>query len=449
VRRFAHLALIALTIPAAAYAQQPGAQPTATQPPADDQIIDVPGGELGTFSIAVPEFATPLAASTAAGSTSALGRQIAEVIVTDLRNSRASQPSGPSGLRPPSFGQVQAPDFGYWTNSGADNVLQGYVQANDNGTLTIGCYLYDVSGQSQLSRQGFVIQPAEWRRAAHRCADLVYGRLSGDTGFFDTRVVYVAESGPPGRRIKRLAMMDYDGENHRFLTNGQWTVLTPRFAPDQRTVTFMSYENERPRVYVLEMGTGRVRPLVQGNYQTFAPRYSPDSRNIVFSMAVNGNTDIYRVPVGGGTPQRLTNAPGIDTGGSYSPDGSKIVFESDRGGTQQIYVMDADGSGQRRISFGGGGYATPEWSPRGDLIAFTKTGSFRIGVMGTDGRGERLLTRDAGEGPTWAPNGRAIMYQRGLGRAQVWYVDVASGETRRVPTPLEGSDPSWSRLRPN
>jgi TolB protein len=197
------------------------------------------------------------------------------------------------------------------------------------------------------------------------------------------------------------------------------------------------------------MGTGQVRPLVQGPYQTFAPRYSPDSRYIVFSMAVNGNTDVYRVPVSGGTPQRLTNAPGIDTGGSYSPDGSRIVFESDRGGTQQIYVMNTDGSNQRRISFGGGGYGTPEWSPRGDLIAFTKTGSFRIGVMAPDGSGERILTREAGEGPTWAPNGRAIMYQRGLGRPQVWYVDVASGATRRVPTPMEGSDPSWSRLRPN
>jgi TolB protein len=192
-----------------------------------------------------------------------------------------------------------------------------------------------------------------------------------------------------------------------------------------------------------------VRPLVQVPHQTFAPRYSPDSRHIVFSMAVNGNTDIYRVPVTGGTPQRLTNAPGIDTGGSFSPDGRQIVFESDRGGTQQIYVMNADGSNQRRISFGGGGYATPEWSPRGDFIAFTRTGSFRIGVMRPDGSGERLLTRTAGEGPTWAPNGRAIMYQRGLGRGQVWYVDVASGATRRVPTPLEGSDPSWSPLRPN
>jgi TolB protein len=452
--------LLAAALSAApAFAQQPpqaqvpppqdAPRVTERQGPPEEFVADVTGAADSVFTVAVPVFATPQVASTAAGSTATLGQQIAQVVVADLSNSRRFRPNGPAGLQAPSFPQVQAPAYSYWQGAGADNLIQGYVQANADGTLTVGCYLYDVSGQTQLARQGFQVAPSQWRRAAHRCADSIYSRLSGDTGFFDTRVVYVAESGPPGRRVKRLAMMDYDGANHRFLTNGQWTVLTPRFAPDQRTVAFMSYENERPRVWLLEMGTGRVRPLVQGAYETFAPRYSPDSRSIVFSMAVNGNTDIYRVPIAGGQPQRLTNSPGIDTGGSYSPDGSKIVFESDRGGTQQVYVMNADGSDQRRISFGGGGYATPEWSPRGDLIAFTRTGSFRIGVMNPDGSGQRILTGDAGEGPTWAPNGRAIMYQRGLGRAQVWYVDVATGQSHRVPTPLDGSDPSWSRLQPN
>ena len=435
-----------------AWGQQPEGEPAPVQAQdgqPEEFVAEVVGAEDSVFSIAVPVFATQQSGQTAAGSTEQLARQMAEVIVTDLRNSRRFQPTGPGGLNAPSFGEVQAPTYGYWAGTGADNLLQGYVSANANGTLTVGCYLYDVNSQTQLARQGFVVAPADWRRAAHRCADSVYSRVTADTGFFDTRVVYVAESGPQGRRRKQLAIMDYDGANHRFLTQGQWTVLTPRFAPDQRTIAFMSYENERPRVYILEVESGRVRPLVQGQYQTFAPRYSPDSRFIVFSMAVNGNTDIYRVPITGGQPQRLTNAPGIDTGGSYSPDGRQIVFESDRGGTQQVYVMNADGSNQRRISFGGGGHATPEWSPRGDLIAFTQTGSFRIGVMRSDGGGQRLLTREAGEGPTWAPNGRAIMYQRGLGRGQVWYVDVASGATRRIQTPLEGSDPSWSALRPN
>lgn len=447
-----HLIATAFAAFALAFAAPASAQ---DQPPPQDDpgelVVDVTGGQVGTFNVAVPAMPTPQAADTPAGNTQRLGQQIAEIIVADLRNSRLFQPTGPGGLRAPSYGQVQAPDYPYWQGTGAQNLVQGYVQANSNGTLTIGCYLFDVDGQTQLTRQGFVVPPAEWRRAAHRCADSIYSRLSGDTGFFDTRIVYVSETGPPGRRIKRLAIMDYDGANHRFLTNGQWTVLTPRFAPDQRTIAFMSYENERPRVYLLDVANSRVRPLVNLPHQTFAPRYSPDSRYIVFSMAVNGNTDLYRVAVAGGEPVRLTNAPGIDTGGSYSPDGRRIVFESDRGGTQQIYVMNADGSDQRRISFGGGRYGTPEWSPRGDLIAFTKIGGgFRIGVMSPSGGGERVLTDGPhDEGPTWAPNGRAIMFFRGASRGNLWYVEASGGGTRRVPTPLDGSDPSWSPLLPN
>jgi len=434
-----------LAFAAAAPAQTP-------EPPQQDEegqlVVDVTGGRRAALPIAVPYMPTPRPADTAAGNTGALGRQVAEIVATDLRNSGLFTPIGPGGLQPVSFAQVTAPDFPYFSTTGAQNLVQGFVQANGNGSITVGCYLYDVVAQTELTRQGYVVQPRDWRRAAHRCADTIYARLTGEGAYFDTRIVYVSETGPARRRVKRLAIMDYDGANHRFLTNGQWTVLTPRFAPNQQTITFMSYQDERPRVMVYELDSGRTRPLVSGPHMTFAPRYSPDSRSIIFSMAVNGNTDIYRVPVGGGTPQRLTNTPGIDTGGSYSPDGSRIVFESDRGGNQQIYVMNADGSGQRRISFGGGGYATPVWSPRGDLIAFTRTGGFRIGVMAPDGSGERILTSGGyAEGPTWAPNGRAVMFTRGASHGQLWYVDVASGSTRQVPTPLGGSDPAWSPLR--
>jgi TolB protein len=441
------IALIAAALwSSAAVAQPPAPPPPAPapgQPPAGDDgqlVVDVTGGRRAALPIAVPYMPTPAEAATPAGSTGALGRQVAEIVATDLRNSQLFTPIGPSGLNAVAYPQVQAPDFGYFSTTGAQNLVQGYVQANGNGSLTVGCYVYDVAAHNELARQGYVVQPRDWRRAAHRCADTIFARLTGEGGYFDTRIVYVSETGPARHRIKRLAIMDYDGANHRFLTNGQWTVLTPRFAPNQQTITFMTYQDERPRVMVYELDSGRARPLVASPYMTFAPRYSPDSRFIIFSMAMNGNTDIYRIPVAGGTPQRLTNSPGIDTGGSYSPDGNRIVFESDRGGTQQIYMMDADGSNQRRISFGGGGYATPVWSPRGDLIAFTKT----------DGSGERILTGGGGaEGPSWAPNGRAIMFTRGLSAGQLWYVDVASGATRRVPTPLDGSDPAWSPLRPN
>ena len=439
-------AFTALLIGAAAVAQTP-----PQDEPSDDSgqlVVDVTGGQRAALPIAVPYMPTPQAAETAAGNTAALGRQVAEIVATDLRNSGLFTPIGPNGLRAVTYPQVTAPDFAYFSTTGAQNLVQGFVQANGDGQITVGCYLYDVAAQSELTRQGYVVQPRDWRRAAHRCADTIYSRLTGEGAYFDTRIVYVSETGPARRRVKRLAIMDYDGANHRFLTNGQWTVLTPRFAPNQQTIVFMTYQDERPRVMLYELDSGRTRPLVQQPYMTFAPRYSPDSHYILFSMAVNGNTDIYRVPVAGGTPQRLTNSPGIDTGGSYSPDGQRIVFESDRSGSQQLYVMDADGSGQRRISFGGGGYATPVWSPRGDLIAFTRTGGFRIGVMTPDGSGERMLTGGGAEGPSWAPNGRAVMYTRGLGAGQLWYVDVASGATRRVPTPLGGSDPAWSPLRP-
>ncbi len=413
--------------------------------------VDIVGGISAPMPIAVPIMPTPAVVPVAERlNTEQMGVQVAEIVANDLRASGLFTPQGPRGLPSVSFPQVTAPVFTNW--SGAQALVQGFVQSNGNGTLTVGCYLYDVAAQTELTRQGFVVQPAFWRRAAHKCADAVYARLTGESGYFDSRVVYVAESGPKGKRTKRIAIMDQDGANHRFLTNGQSTALTPRFSPDQKWLVYMSYDGARPQVYLYDMAAGRQRLLVSQPNMTFAPRFSPDSRHVVFSMAVNGNTDIYRVPVTGGTPQRLTNAPGIDTGGSYSPDGQRIVFESDRGGSQQLYVMNADGSDQRRISFGGGTYATPVWSPRGDQIAFTKIGGggFRIGVMTPSGSGERVLTEAwQDEGPSWAPNGRVINFFRtaqGSGKAELWSVDLTGQNERRIATPLDGSDPSWSPL---
>jgi TolB protein len=450
-------AAAAILAGSAVAAQQAQPQPAAeaNQPQDDEDVITLQIGEgvYTSVTIAVPAMATPASVQTPAGETGALGRQVAEIVATDLRNSGLFEARGPNGLPTVAYPQVTSPDFSTWAGAGTQTLVQGFVQADAGGNLTVGCYLYDVGAQRALMQQGFTVQPAQWRRAAHRCADMIYSRLSGESGLFDSRVVYVAESGPPGHRVKRLAIMDQDGANHRFLTNGQFTALTPRLSPDNRTITYMTYTEEQPRVFVYDLASGRSRPLVADPHMTFAPRFSPDGRQIVFSMAVNGNTDIYRVAASGGQPQRLTNAPGIDTGGSFSPDGARIVFESDRSGGQQLYVMAADGSGQRRISFGGGRYATPVWSPRGDLIAFTKiAGNFRIGVMGTDGSGERLLTNGwHDEGPSWAPNGRVLIFFRsaqGTGRGSIWAIDAAGGNERRVPTPLDGSDPAWSAINP-
>jgi TolB protein len=357
-------------------------------------------------------------------------------------------------LRPVAFPEVTAPAFDYWGGTGAQALVQGFIRANGDGTLTVGCYLYDVAARTELARQGFVVPPSDWRRAAHKCADMVYTRLTGEGPYFDSRVVYVSETGPKAHRIKRLAIMDQDGFNGRFLTNGQTIVLTPELSPDQKSIVYMSYLDDRPSLYVYDIGTGRQRLLVPNTALTFAPSFSPDGRWILFSMSIAGNPDIYRVPASGGTPQRLTNSPGIDTGGSFSPDGSKIAFESDRSGSQQIYVMNADGSQQNRISFGNGHYATPEWSPRGDLIAFTKIGGgFHVGVMSPGGGGERILTNGwQDESPTWAPNGRVLMYFRTSegrgGTSDLWSVDLTGVNERHIPTPLDGSDPDWGPIRP-
>ncbi len=422
--------------------------------PAAAQVeVDVEGGISAPMPIAIPPMPTPNPQSTAAGTTDQLGRQMAEIVTNDLRNSGLFRPIGPETLRGVGFDQVTAPDFPYWGGTGAQALVQGFVRANGDGTLTVGCYLYDVFAKTELTRQGFVVPPSDWRRAAHKCADTVYQRLSGEGPYFDSRIVYVSEEGPKARRIKRLAIMDQDGANHRFLTNGQSIVLTPRFAPNQQSIVYMSYVGDQPALYVYDLSTARQRRLVSGVALTFAPRVSPNGQWVLFSMAQGGTTNIYRVAMAGGTPQRLTSSAGIDTGGSYSPDGSRIVFESDRGGSQQLYVMNADGSNQQRISFGGGRYATPAWSPRGDLIAFTKMdgGRFRIGVMSPSGSGEKLLTEAWGDEPSWSPNGRVLTFFRagqGAAKADVWSVDLTGVNERRIPTPRDGSDPSWGPLRP-
>ena len=446
----------ALLAAAPAFAQDapPPAPATAPTQGGGPLEVDVTGGISAPMPIAIPAMPTPQVASTPAGSTDEVGRKLSEIIAADLRGSGLFTPLPPAQLRTLMVPEVTAPAFDYWGGSGAQALVQGYVRANSDGSLTVGCYLYDVSARTELARQGFVVPPSDWRRAAHKCADTVYQRLTGEGPYFDSRVVYVSETGPKGKRIKRLAIMDQDGANHRFLTAGSSIVLTPRFAPNQQSIVYMSYVGKAPAIYVYDIGSGRQRLVVQNVATTFAPRFSPDGRWILFSMATGGNTDLYRVPAAGGSPQRLTTSPGIDVGGSYSPDGSKIVFESDRSGGQQLYVMNADGSNQQRISFGGGRYATPVWSPRGDLIAFTKiAGSFRIGIMSPGGSGEKLLTNAwQDEGPSWSPNGRVLMFYRAgqgsQGKADLWSVDLTGVNERRVPTPLDGSDPAWGPLRP-
>ncbi len=439
------------------------AAPLAAQTP--PPVAAEPGGLTGSVSdetpwqdlgIAIPTFPTDADVPTqaSAGSTAALGKALAQVITADLKNNGLFKPTGPDALPQPSIGQVVAPDFGVWSGRGAEMLVHGFVRAAPGGNVTVGCYLYDVSLRQQLVKGGWEVAPGDWRRAAHKCADLVYSRLSGESPFFDSKIAYIAETGPKDRRMKRLAIMDSDGANHRYITTGQSIALTPRYSPDYKSLLYLSYFNGAPRIYAYDLEKGTQRLITANRNPTFAPRWSPDGKWVLYSMASAGNTDIYRVSAaGGGTPQRLTNAPGINVGGSYSPDGSKIVFESDRSGSQQVYVMNADGSDQRRISFLGGRAATPEWSPRGDQIAFTHiAGNLRVAVMSPGGGSMRYLTDSwQDEAPTWSPNGRIIQFfrtEKNSGKTSIWQVDLTGRNERRLTTPVDGSDPAWGPVRP-
>ncbi|WP_293991032.1 Tol-Pal system beta propeller repeat protein TolB [Sphingomonas sp.] len=445
------IALAAALLAPVAHAQTVPA-PTPTPTPGG-LVVDVEGGISAPMGIAIPPMPTPEVTATAAGPTDQLGRQLAEVITGDLKNSGLFKPLPAGQLLNVPFVEATSPNYGSWSAAGATALVQGFVRSNGNGTLTVGCYLYDTAQQRELARQGYVLPFGEWRRAAHKCADMVYTRLTGEGPYFDSRVVYVSETGPKGRRVKRLALMDQDGFNGRFLTNGQTIVLTPTLSRDQKRIAYLSYLDKKPTIYVYDIASGQQRKLVTDVSLAFAPRFSPNGQWILFSMAQGGNTDLYRIPSGGGQWQRLTTSPGIDTGGSYSPDGSRIVFESDRSGAQQLYVMNADGSNQQRISFGNGRYATPAWSPRGDLIAFTKIGGgFHVGIMSPSGAGEKILTDGwQDEAPSWSPNGRVIMFfrstQGGSGVADLWSVDLTGVNVHRLPTPFDGSDPSWGPIR--
>lgn len=420
--------------------------------PAAAQLrVDITGGTAQPMPIAIPPFPTPAPTPTPAGSTAEVGREVAAIISNNLAGTGLFRPLPAAAYTAPGVTQVAAPDFSSFRTAAAQALVTGTVTANPDGTLAIGCFLYDVFSEEALVRQVFTVTPAGWRRAAHKCSDLVYTRLTGESGYFDSRIVYVAETGPRTKRVKRLAVMDQDGANPRYLTSGQSLVLMPRFSPVSETLTYMSFANNQPRVMLYNMNTGEQR--VVGNFDTmsFAGRFSPDGRTLLMSVTRQGNSDIYAYDIASGQTRKLTSGSSINTSPSYSADGSKIVFESDRGGTQQLYVMNADGSGAQRISFGSGRAASPVWSPRGDLIAFTRMdgGKFRIAVIRPDGSDERRLTDSwQDEGPSWSPNGRVILFSRTDrgGVSKLRSIDLTGRNDRAIPTPTEASDPAWGPL---
>jgi TolB protein len=409
--------------------------------PASAQVnIDINQGNVQPLPIAITDFLGQ-------GQDGQLARDIAGVIEADLKRSGLFAPIDKKAFIE-RIGNFDAPPrFGDWRIINAQALVTGQVVRQGDGRLRTEFRLWDVFAGSQLDGQQFFTDK-NWRRVAHLIADMIYERLTGEKGYFDTRVVYVDESGPKDKRVKRLAIMDQDGFNARFITSGDELVLTPRFSPTSQEITYMSFGRADPRVYLLNLETGQREAV--GNFpgMTFSPRFTPDGQKVVMSLQQGGNSNIYMMDLRSRATTRLTDSGAIDTSPSFSPDGSRIVFESDRGGNQQIYVMPAGGGGAQRISFGDGRYSTPVWSPRGDLIAFTKQsgGKFAIGVMKPDGSGERILTEGFhNEGPTWAPNGRVLMFFRDQGGGpKIYSIDVTGRNEQRIPTPGFASDPAWS-----
>ncbi|MFC3641331.1 Tol-Pal system beta propeller repeat protein TolB [Aquibium oceanicum] len=405
--------------------------------------IDVNKGVVEPLPIAITDFL----------SADALGAEISGIVAADLQRSGLFAPIDRAAFIEKISNPDAAPRFEDWKVINAQALVTGRVSQEPDGRIRAEYRLWDTFAGQQLSGEQFFASQANKRRIAHIIADAIYERLTGEKGYFDTRIVFIDESGPKNQRTKRLAIMDQDGANARFLSDGRAISLTPRFSPNRQEITYMSYESGQPQVYLLQLETGQ-RELV-GNFpgMTFAPRFSPDGQKVIMSLLRDdGNSNIYTLDLRSRTTTRLTDSTAIDTSPSYSPDGSQIVFTSDRGGRAQIYVMNADGTNQRRISFGEGTYSTPVWSPRGDLIAFTKQsgGEFQIGVMRTDGSGERILSSGfSQEGPTWAPNGRVLMFFKepaGAGGPRLYSVDLTGRNEQPIQSPNFASDPAWSPL---
>ena len=399
----------------------------------------------------------PIALVDLAGSSEAdaeVGSQITEVITRNLERSGLFRPIDPAAFIIEPGGMTVRPRFQDWRIINAQALVTGrVVPGGDPGRLNVEFRLWDVFAEQDLVGLKLSGAREAWRSIAHTMSDKIYERLTGESGYFHTRVVYIAETGPPDMRIKRLAIMDQDGHNLRYLSDGRHLVLTPRFSPTAQEITYLSYEGSVPRVYLRQIDTGQQELLGDFPGMTFAPRFSPDGNYVVMTLAQRGNSDIYEMDLRSRQVRRLTDNPAIETAPCYSPDGAFVAFESDRGGSQQIYVMRRDGSDVRRITFGQGRYGTPVWSPRGDLIAFTKShrGQFYIGVMKTDGSGERILAQDyLVEGPTWAPNGRVLMFFRSSSRdpdsAELVTIDLTGRNERILFTSTAASDPAWSPL---
>ena len=414
--------------------------------------IDVSGAKTEPTPIAMPDFYAQ------DDDLYKISSRVTDIVRKDLESSGLFRIIDQDAYLQRLSGINDRPHFRDWQAINAQALIHGQLEKTDLGELKVSFRIWDVYTEQQMIAKVLTAQPSSERKLAHIIADTIYERLTGEKGYFDSKVVFISETGSLKNRKRRLAIMDQDGANVRYLTTGKDIVMTPRFSPNMQKITYMSYASGEPKVYLMDVESGKAELVGKFQGMSFAPRFSADGKNLVMSFSKWGNADIYTYDLDSKEQKQLTSHPAIDTSPSYSPDGKKIVFNSDRSGNQQLYVMDADGGNVHRISFGEGTYATPVWSPRGDYIAFTKikNGSFYIGLMRSDGSGERLIAEGfLVEGPTWAPNGRVLAFFRqekmddkgwfGKG-VSLYSIDITGHNERELKTPTDASDPTWSPL---
>ncbi|MEI6628040.1 MAG: Tol-Pal system beta propeller repeat protein TolB [Alphaproteobacteria bacterium] len=415
--------------------------------------IEITKGDVQPDPIAVVDFYNPDGLDN-------LGESIAKVLINDLEASGLFVAIGKSAFLQTADSLVKdGPKMTNWRPLKARFLVYGDVKSIGSGKISLSFRLFDVVTGQQMLGFSFDGDQKNWRRMTHIMADKIYGRTTGETGLFDSKIAFV-ESINNDRKDpkKRLMIMDWDGNNPQALTDGSQLVLTPRISPDAQKIAYRAYSKDKLRIYVMDLKTKATKEMGHFPGMTIAPRFSPDSKRIIFSFEKAGCSAIYVMELASGKITQLTEHKCIDTSPCFSPDGTQIVFVSDRDGNGKsipdLFIMDSDGSNVKRISFSKGRakYFQPVWSPRSDLIAFTKQteGTFYIGVISPDGSGERLISNGyLVESPTWSPNGRYIMYTRELSlrdKSQIDMIDLTGRNRRRIPTQKGASDGSWSPL---
>lgn len=415
--------------------------------------VDIVAGAVEPISVAVQKFEVGSHASTRDAA------MLRDVVDNDLKSTGLFRIVNRNAL--PEFVKMgDMPDFKLWSAVRAQVLVQAKLTRQVDDMYRLEFYVWDVQGGEQIEAQSLVASKKSMRRLAHIMADAIYERLTGEVGYFDTQIVFITETGPMGERVKRMAIMDQDGYNMRYLSDDKTFVMSPSFSPNMHTVVFLSYRDEDPMIWTLDLETGEQRRLGQFGGMNFAPQFSPDGRRIALSLVKRGVTHIYEYDIENKTLRQLTSGGTINTSPSYSPDGKKMAYNSNRSGSQQIHVLDLESGQQERITFGAGRYATPAWSPDGRFIAFTKIAddTFYIGIMSPTGRNEKIL---AGgwfmEAPSWAPGSRRLVYYEtekdddDIERhSHIRTVDIMGQNIYEIKLPdgVHGMEPTWSPRLP-